>query len=84
MAYEKKEGEISIFKNDKKTATNQPDYKGTLRKNGKDFQVALWIKEDKKGNKFFSGKLSEPYVKSDAKQDMAPSNTGNGFDELPF
>jgi hypothetical protein len=64
MAYEKKEGDIYFFKNKFKNATNQPDFKGTYRKNGQDFKVALWIKTDKNGDQFYTGSLSNDIVEA--------------------
>lgn len=57
--YELKENSVTIFKNEKKSETH-PDYKGQINVNGKLFDIALWVKEGKRG-KFFSGKISEPY-----------------------
>lgn len=37
----------AIFKNKNKTATNHPDYKGSVNANGKDMDVALWLMENK-------------------------------------
>jgi hypothetical protein len=51
----------AIFKNDKKVSANHPDYRGKVNVNGKEMEVALWIKEGKTG-KFFSASFSEPYV----------------------
>ncbi len=51
----------AIFKNDKKTSANQPDYRGKVNVNGKEMEVALWVKQGKNGS-FFSAAFSEPYV----------------------
>jgi len=52
--FEHKNGSGSIFKNKRKDKENQPDYTGTMRGlDGKDYRIALWIKDGKKG-KFFS------------------------------
>ena len=51
----------AIFKNTNKKADNHPDYKGKVNVNGKEMEVALWMKEGKAG-KFFSASFSEPYV----------------------
>lgn len=45
MAYEKRDGDISVFRNDKKNG-RQPDYRGELLLNGVTYEVALWSKRD--------------------------------------
>lgn len=67
----------AIFKNDKKTNEKQPDYRGKVNVNGKEMEVALWVKQGKNGS-FFSASFSEPYV-SPAQNDPVVVN-----DDLPF
>jgi uncharacterized protein (DUF736 family) len=55
----------AIFKNDNKKAENHPDYKGKVNVNGKDMEIALWMKTSAKGVKFFSASFSEPFVKNE-------------------
>ena len=55
----------AIFKNDNKKADNHPDYKGKVNVNGKEMEVALWMKTSAKGVKFFSVSFSEPFVKGE-------------------
>ena len=55
----------AIFKNENKKAENHPDYKGKVNVNGKDMEVALWLKTSAKGVKFFSVSFSEPFVKNE-------------------
>ena len=69
----------AIFKNDKKTSENQPDYKGKVNVNGADMEVALWLKESKAGTKYFSATFQEPYVKPEARV-----VTDEHDDDLPF
>ena len=38
----------AIFKNDNKKAENHPDYKGKVNVNGKEMEVALWMKTSSK------------------------------------
>ena len=75
-----------MFRNDKKTTDNHPDYKGKGNYNGTDFEVAGWIKTSKDGKKkFMSLAFSEPYVKPEA--DQPPSNVPDmpdPNDDLPF
>lgn len=78
---EQKNNSGAIFKNDKKTAENQPDYKGKGVVDGKEVQIALWLKESKTGTKYFSAAFSEPYVKPDT---AAPVQSSDDSDGLPF
>ena len=72
----------AIFKNDKKTAENQPDYKGKVVVNGKEMEVALWLKESKSGMKYFSATFQEPYVKPVLSASAVPFALDD--DDLPF
>ena len=78
----------AIFKNDNKKAENHPDYKGKVNVNGKEMEIALWMKTSAKGVKFFSVSFSEPFVKSEPqingtlKQPSYVSLDAN--DDLPF
>ena len=78
---ETKNNSGAIFKNDKKTAENHPDYKGKVNVNGKDMEVALWLKESKAGMKYFSASFSEPYIKTDEPQIRVIQLDDN---DLPF
>lgn len=78
MSYEHKNGNGSLFKNTNKTSDNQPDYSGSIKlQDGKDQQIAAWVKEGAKG-KFFSIRLSDPYVKPEV------ANVVETSDDLPF
>ena len=80
MSYEHKIGNGSLFKNTNKTNENQPDYSGSIKlQDGKDQQIAAWIKEGTKG-KFFSLKLSDLYVKPESNS----VETSQNSDDLPF
>lgn len=67
----------ALFKNDKKTNEKQPDYRGNGNINGKQMDVAAWVKQGKNGN-FLSLSFSEPYV-SPVKNEPVIAN-----DDLPF
>lgn len=65
----------TLFKNDKKETDKQPDYKGKINVNGKDFYLSAWIKTSKDGKKFMSLSVSEPIhghqgVKPKQKEDI--------------
>jgi len=71
----------AIFKNDKKTNPKQPDYRGKVNVNGKEMEVALWLKESSKGMKYFSCSFSQP------KMDESPKPVHTQIideDDLPF
>ena len=53
MAYEQKDGQGALFKNDRKQG-NGPDYKGDITVNGTAFWIAGWMKEYKGGKKYMS------------------------------
>ena len=58
MAYEKKDGDISIFKNDKGENDKRPDMRGTALIGGVEYRVSLWTRTSQKdGSKFLSGKI---------------------------
>ena len=78
---ETKNNSGAIFKNDKKTAETHPDYKGKVNVNGKDMEVALWLRESKAGMKYFSASFSEPYIKTDEPQIRVIQLDDN---DLPF
>jgi len=69
----------AIFKNTNKTKDTHPDYRGKVNVNGKEMEVALWVKQGKSGA-FFSASFSEPYVAP--AQSEAISKTD--IDDLPF
>jgi len=70
-----------LFKNDKKTNPNQPDYRGKGNSFGKEVDIAAWIKEGKNG-KFLSLSFGEPYV---APETMERKPIGDSMDDdLPF
>ena len=74
MAYEQKDGEISLFKNKKKEG-KQPDMRGSLKINGQTYWVAMWVRE-KEGEKYLTGKVEEP------RDDF--STKANKPSDLPF
>ncbi len=50
----------AIFKNDNKTAENQPDYTGKINVDGVEKRIALWVRESQKGTKYMSASISDP------------------------
>jgi hypothetical protein len=74
--FQPKEGQGSLFKNDKKQNEKSPDYGGTVIVNGREMRLSAWVKEGKSG-KFLSLQISEK------KQVETPSNAKQS-DDMPF
>ena len=63
---------IVMFENEYYTEGGKsPKYKGKLTINGVDKEFAVWPKENN-GKTFFSGKISEPFVKHEKPQMQDP------------
>ena len=71
-----------LFRNETSTPENkQPYMTGKCEVNGKEMQVAGWMKESKAGKKFLSLKFQEPQAKEVvASNDNSTSTT----DGVPF
>ena len=59
MAYEHKEGQGSLFKNEKQN-DRQPDFKGTILIGGMTYEVAAWERTSQKGEQYFNLQASLP------------------------
>lgn len=84
MSFEKQPGQISVFKNDRKEKDSHPDYRIIgLGLDGQKIRGALWLKKDRNGNTFMSGKM-EPDLPRDGdgfpqrQQDVSPPRQGGG------
>lgn len=73
-----------LFKNDKKPeGSKQPDYNGTAEVNGKQVEIAAWLRTGKSGKKFLSLKFQEPRKKQAGDDDTAPRSAPKGkFDDM--
>ena len=61
MAFEFKEGMISLFRNNKKTEEKHPDYTGKAMVNGVIMYVSLWVRQlDGNAQPFLSGQIQPP------------------------
>ncbi len=59
MAYDQREGDFALFRNDRKTKESQPDWKGKGLWQGQQVELAGWEKDKGRGV-FITGKFSEP------------------------
>jgi len=82
MAYELKEMQGSLFKNNKKTTELHPDYNGKIKVNGVELQLSAWVAKTKAGETYLNIKAK------DATPSTNPSSTDNfgakGGTDLPF
>jgi hypothetical protein len=56
MAYEQKDGDFTLFRNEKGDNPKRPDWKGKALIDGSEYEVAAWDKRGAKGE-FISGKI---------------------------
>lgn len=77
MAYELKDGEGSLFKNDKKTKDTDPDTNGSARIGGVDYVINGWKKNAKSGLGYM--KLSLKPKSEVAGKKKAPFNDDIGL-----
>ena len=82
MAYERKDGDIVVFKNNRKQEERQPDMTGSALINGVEYSVSFWTKEGTNG-KFLSGRIEERQARRAEPSDFKPEAQGEDND-LPF
>jgi len=70
-----KDGNFSLFKNNRKEKETHPDYAGSIMINGKEHYLNAWLKDGKNG-KFFSGSVGK-------EKPVKDSFTPKGSDEMP-
>jgi len=61
VAYEMREGKLSLFKNDKEGNEKRPDFTGKGLFDGKEVHISLWQTVSKNGTKYLSGDIQPPY-----------------------
>jgi hypothetical protein len=88
MAYEPKNGDSALFKNDKKGNEKAPDMKGYVVmhrdvKAGEKLELAMWSREGTKGGWFWSGKVSDPRPQKQNRPAEDPASE-LGEERIPF
>lgn len=78
MAYEMREGQGSMFPNDKGDNPKRPDYRGDFLLNGVVYEISGWLKEGKKG------RWLSVSVKAKADDKPVMSSNGWGGKEVPI
>ena len=73
-----------LFRNETATEENkQPYMSGKCEVNGKEMQIAAWMRESKNGKKFLSLKFQEPRVQEVPAKNNDSTNTTADTD-IPF
>ena len=84
MPFERKNNTGALFLNKRKTEEKHPDYTGQALIGGKPMSVSAWVKTDKKGNKYISFCIQEPYKKPAKPQQVSVNDfesTQETYDE---
>jgi uncharacterized protein (DUF736 family) len=88
MTYEKKDGDVSLFANEKEGNDKRPDYKGTALISGVEYEVALWNRVSQKGTAFLSDSIKPATAKKEQpkKEEEKPALEGvpSFDDEIPW
>jgi hypothetical protein len=86
VAFEQKDGQGAIFKNDNGDNPARPDYKGNCQIDGKTLSISAWVKEGTKG-KFLSMKFEPPREEgaSTVNRSKPAAKPADDFDDsVPF
>ncbi|WNG69325.1 hypothetical protein [Cupriavidus gilardii] len=85
MAYELKEGQGSLFVNDRKDKDSHPDYRGQVKINGQEFWLSAWIKTGARGDWIsISAQPKDEQRRPQAKPLPGREAQGDGMDDCPF
>jgi hypothetical protein len=79
VAYELKDGEGSLFKNDKKRGDTDPDTNGSARIGGVDYVINGWKKNAKSGLSYMKLSLRPKSEVAGKKKAAAPFNDSVDF-----
>ena len=89
MAYQLKDGQGSLFRNDKAGNDRRPDYAGKLMVDGKLLRLVAWVREPQSGGEKYLSIAAEPWKDRQARaedenQDHEAARDPDTGTELPF
>lgn len=74
----------SIFRNDRRTADNQPTHRGDCKIEGIDYWISAWTNEAKDGSKYFGLKFEPKDDKDQSGAAPPPVPPEDLDDDIPF
>jgi hypothetical protein len=84
MAYELRDGQGTLFRNERKETEKHPDYTGSIKlPDGSECWLSGWIKQGAKG-KFFSLQIGKPKNEAASKPAARKPVADDMSDEIPF
>ena len=86
MAYEMKDGDFSLFRNDKEGNEKRPDMRGKACIGGVIYKLSGWTRKTKDGEKYLAGKIEPEQRTGFAPKPQEPEQTQPERDQssLPF
>lgn len=85
MAYELKDGQGSLFRNNRKEQESHPDHTGSIKIAGVEYWLNAWVKETKTGGKYFSLSVKPKRPRAAAAPEPATAAASpDPNDEIPF
>lgn len=73
-----------LFVKKERTSEKYPNFEGRINVDGKEYDIAAWTRQTKSGEKFLSLKISEPFKKTEKKEEIKTVDVSELGDELPF
>lgn len=73
----------ALFKNERKSQANHPDYQGRCEVDGKEWRISAWIKEGKRG-KFMGLSFQVPQEKGRSNGQEHSQPDAQEDDDVPF
>jgi hypothetical protein len=86
MAFELKDGQGSLFRNNRKEQESHPDHTGTIKVAGVEYWLNGWVRETKNGQKYFSLSVKPKQARTlaDPPPPSQERQTDPFNDEVPF